>query len=362
LNSRRFAPLVMRIPQDDPMANPSSNEAPAAYSTLTVATCNVLNLALPGRDFYPGQDPYSQSEYERKVDWLGERFKTLNADVLAVQEVWDEAALQEAIDRSGLRYKFLSVPGAENGAGQKGAQGTPRVGLVTRLAVEAVDSLVDFPPQAVVDVPGLGPYTRFDRPPMLATLRLKKGPHLHIITAHFKSKRPKFLSDDQGNPTEDRDDPSVQALGSLRSLIMRGAEAVAVRLKVVELLRRTREPLVMMGDLNDSPHSVTTQLVANTSQVAYDRGAYDCALFSAWDVQGDAALRRDVAFSHIHQGYPEVLDQVLVSEEFTAKSRNAIGAVKRVEVFNDHLFEGRSRTKSDHGFVRALIRWEQQTR
>src|SRR5690606_8023172 len=118
-------------------------------------------------------------------------------------------------------------------------------------------------------------------------------------------------------------------------------------------------PLVMMGDLNDSPHSVTTQLVAATSQVAYDRSAYDNALFSAWDVQGESALRRDVAFSHIHQGFPEVLDQILVSEEFTAQSRHAIGEVLRVEVFNDHLFEGRNRSKSDHGFVRALIRWAQ---
>ena len=345
---------------DQPHPTPIAAPPQSAYATLTVATCNVLNLALPGRHFYPGQEPYSQSEYERKVGWLGERFQTLNADVLAVQEVWDEAALQEAVNRSGLRYKFVSVPGAENGLGQGGAQGTPRVGLVTRLAVEAVESLIDFPPQAVVNVPGLGPYTRFERPPLHATLRLKNGPCLHVITAHFKSKRPKFLSDAQGNPTEDRDDPAVQALGGLRSLIMRGAEALAVRLKVIELLSRTREPLVMMGDLNDGPHSVTTQLVAATSQVAYDRGAYDNALFSAWDVQGESALRRDVAFSHIHQGFPEVLDQVLVSEEFTAKSRRAIGEVKRVEVFNDHLFEGRSRTVSDHGFVRALIRWEQQ--
>jgi hypothetical protein len=101
---------------------------------------------------------------------------------------------------------------------------------------------------------------------------------------------------------------------------------------------------------------VTTQLIAATSQVAYDKGARDNALFSAWDVQGEAALRRDVAYSHIHQGYPEVLDQVLVSEEFMATSRGAIGDVRRVEVFNDHLFEGRDRSRSDHGFVRALLR------
>jgi predicted extracellular nuclease len=237
-----------------------------------------------------------------------------------------------------------------------GAQGTPRVGFITRLKVEDSQSMPDFPAQAVVQVPGLGPHTRFERPPLVARLRLPHGQAVCVVTAHLKSKRPKFLQDAQGNPLEDTDDPTVQAVASLRSHIMRAAEALALRLKVVELLHRTRLPLVLMGDLNDSPHSVTTQLIAATHQVAFDKGARDHALFSAWDVQGDAALRRDVAYSHIHQGYPEVLDQVLVSEEFVASSRVSLGDVRRVEVFNDHLHEGRDRSRSDHGFVRALLR------
>lgn len=326
------------------------------WATLMVATANVLNLAQPGRPFYDSQEPYSQTEFDRKVNWLGERFKALNADVLAVQEVWDEVALRAAVSRSGLQYGFVGVPGAENGPGQHGAQGTPRVGIVTRLKVESVESLPDFPAAAVVQVPGLGTHARFERPPLLATLRMKHGQPVAVLTAHLKSKRPKFLQDAAGQALEDPDDPAVQAVASLRSLVMRAGEALALRLKVVELLHRTRLPLIVMGDLNDSPHSVTTQLIAATSQAAYDKGARDSALYSAWDVQGEGALRRDVAFSHIHQGYPEVLDQVLVSEEFVASSRRAIGDVRRVEVFNDHLFEGRDRSRSDHGFVRALLR------
>ncbi|WP_439115252.1 endonuclease/exonuclease/phosphatase family protein [Hydrogenophaga sp.] len=329
---------------------------PPRFATLMVATANVLNLAQPGRHFYDGQDPYSQAEFERKVNWLGERIKVLNADVLAVQEVWDEVALRAAIARSGLQYSAVSVPGTENGPGQHGAQGTPQVGIVTRLKVESIESLADFPDAAVVDVPGIGSQTKFERPPLLATLRMKHGQPVAFITAHLKSKRPKFLQDANGQPLEDPADPAVQAVASLRSLIMRASEALALRLKVVELLHRTRLPLVLMGDLNDSPHSVTTQLIAATSQTAFDKGARDHALYSAWDVQGEAALRRDVAYSHIHQGYPEVLDQVLVSEEFVATSRASLGDVRRVEVFNDHLFEGRDRSRSDHGFVRALLR------
>ncbi|GAA6143522.1 endonuclease/exonuclease/phosphatase family protein [Hydrogenophaga sp. 5NK40-0174] len=326
------------------------------YATLMVATCNVLNLALPGRDFYKGQSPYSDTEFERKVAWLGERFGALNADILAVQEVWDEDALQQAVTSSGLRYNLVTAPGAENGPGQTGAQGTPRVGFVTRLKVESLESLTDFPGEAVINVPGLGPYTNFQRPPLLATLKLKHGQTVCALTAHLKSKRPKFLQDDDGNALEDPDDPAIQSIASMRSLLMRASEALALRLKIVDMLHRTRLPLILLGDLNDSPRSSTTQLISATSQVAYDRGALDHALFNAWDAQGEFGLRRDVAYSHIHQGMPEVLDQVFVSEEFLPDSRASIGDVRRMEVFNDHLHEGRSRTRSDHGFVRALLR------
>jgi len=339
-----------------PMPQPTDPNGTSRWATLTVASCNVLNLAQAGRAFYAGQDPYSEAEHGRKLDWLGDRFKALNADVLAVQEVWDEVALRGAIAHSGLRYTHVSVPGAENGPGQHGAQGTPRVGLATRLKVEAIASITDFPAQAALHVPGLGPHTRFERPPLLATLEMKHGQRVHVLTAHLKSKRPKFLQDDQGRPLEDPDDPNVAAVASVRSLLMRAAESLALRLKVVELLHRTHTPLILMGDLNDGPHSVTTQLIAATTSAAYDKGARDTALYNAWDVQVGAALRRDVAYSHIHLGFPEVLDQVLVSEEFVATSRRAIGDVRRVEVFNDHLHEGRDRSRSDHGFVRALLR------
>lgn len=335
-------------------------DPPVPLATLTVATCNLLNLAHPGRVFYDNQEPFSQAEFERKLTWLGDRFRMLNADVLAVQEVWDEAALKGAISRSGLRYDFVSVPGAENGAGQPGAHGTPRVGLATRLKVDALQSFPEFPPGLDVEVPGLGRHRRFERPPLVATMHMKHGQTISVLTAHLKSKRPKFLQDAEGRALEDRDDPKVMALASLRSLIMRGAEAMALRCLVIDLLHRTALPLVVLGDFNDTPDSVTTQLICATNEIAYDRGARDVALFNAFDLQGSAALSKDVSYSHIHQGSPSVLDQILVSEEFLRTSRHSLGDVHRVDYFNDHLHEGRDRTRSDHGFVRALLRLRMQ--
>jgi predicted extracellular nuclease len=331
---------------------PAAAPAPAEFATLVMASCNVLNLALPGRTFYANQPPFDAAEYERKVQWLGTQIARLNADVLGVQEVWDEAALREAVARSGLRYPQVLAPGAE-----RGASGTPRVALVTRLALESIESIGEYRPEERVAVPELGEATRFERPVLHARLRMKHGQPLHVLVVHLKSKRPKFLQDGEGRALEDTDDPAVAARATLRSLVLRGAEALALRRVVIGITQRTREPLVLLGDLNDSPHAVTTQLIAATGAAVFDREARDVALYHAWDVVCDAAaLPRHLAYSHMHQGLPDLLDQVWVSEEFVAGSRFALGDVRRVEAFNDHLHEGRDRTRSDHGLVRALLR------
>ncbi|MBB5203163.1 endonuclease/exonuclease/phosphatase family metal-dependent hydrolase [Inhella inkyongensis] len=326
---------------------------PSAFHSVFLASANLLNLALPGRVFYPNQDAYGAEEYQRKIAWLGQQMARLNADVLLTQEVWDEAALREAVAASGRRYAVVQAPGAE-----QGAQGTPRLGLVSRWPVQRLQSLADFDPADHLPVPELGLVKRFERPVLLAELQGPQGQGLTVLAAHLKSKRPKFLIDAQGQALEDRDDPAIVARAMLRSLMIRAAEACALRRFVVTLSQGRRHPLVLVGDLNDGPQAVTTQLIAATAEVAYDKGAADTALFNAWDLQTEPALRRDMAYSHVHQGWPEMLDQIWVSEEFKAGSRFAVGDVKRVEVFNDHLHEGRDRTRSDHGFVRALLRWK----
>jgi endonuclease/exonuclease/phosphatase family metal-dependent hydrolase len=325
----------------------------AQLHPLWVAVANLQNLALPGRRYYPNQDAYSEAEYRRKVAWVGQQIHRLGADVLLCPEVWDEAALREAVAASKLRYSTVAVPGAESGA-----EGTPRLGLVTRWQVERLQTLTDFDPADHVPVPELGLQTRFERPVLMAELRGPHGQAFTLLGVHLKSKRPKFLLDANGHALEDRDDPSIQARAVLRSLLMRAAEAAALRRFVVTLARGRRQPLMVVGDFNDGPLSVTSQLVAATQAVAYNREARDIALFHAADLQTEPGLRHDRPYSHVYQGWPELLDQVWVSEEFDPRSRFAVGEVRRVEVFNDHLLEGRDGTRSDHGFLRVLLQMQ----
>ena len=343
-------PLPQPLPAALPLKANSSTSAPN-WATQVVANANLLNLAAPGHVFYANQNAYDAEEHQRKVGWLGSMLARVNADVIGFQEVWDESSLHTCVAASGLHYARVCAPGAE-----QGAQGTPRLGLASRLAVEVVDSITEFGPGQSVSVPEIGLHTRFERPVLRATLRMKHGQALHVLVVHLKSKRPKFLQDANGHALEDTDNPAVVARATLRSLIMRGAEAAALRGLVIDITQRTHDPLILLGDMNDGPHSVTSQMIAATQAVAYDRQARDVALFHAWDVQTEPGLKRDMAYSHVHQGWPDMLDQIWVSEEFVGSSKFSLGDVKRVEVFNDHLHESRERWRSDHGFVRALLR------
>lgn len=151
------------------------------WATLVVASCNLLNLARPGHVFYPNQEPFGADEFERKIAWLGGMFARLNADVMGVQEVWDEAALKATVGRSGLHGFEAFAPGAENNDLQQGADGTPRVGLVTRLAIEQIQSHVAFTPGHAVEVPEIGTCARFERPVLQARLRNKHGQSLQVL-------------------------------------------------------------------------------------------------------------------------------------------------------------------------------------
>lgn len=337
---------------------------------INVATANLLNLALPERVYYANKKPYNQKAYQQKIDGLADYLRVLQADFIAVQEVWDEAALNALAKRIDYGYTTVSAPlavnlaakldktGNDNNGYTGGATGTPSVGFMTRLEVLHSEHFVNIPTDFQIDIPDMGKHKTFARPPVLAKIASHHGRIINVLTLHLKSKRPKLLRDANGEPLEDVDDPKVRVKAKLRSLFIRATEAAAIRSIIIDKLYHTREPLILMGDVNDSSMSVTTQLMAETSEVAYDRSSKDIALFNAYEHQTKHKLGKDVAYSHIYQGYPEVLDQIFVSEEFLPNSKYSKGEVLQVDYINDYLKLSYNQRFTDHGLVRARIKLE----
>jgi endonuclease/exonuclease/phosphatase family metal-dependent hydrolase len=324
-------------------------------SRFNVGTFNVLNLALPGQVTYSNDRPFSPEEYQAKITWIGGQLRRMDAEVVGFQEVWHQDALREAVQAGAPEGKSLEVRVATQ------EQKKPQVGLATSLEIVQTVTHQEFPDGFELTVSGIAsPIKAFSRPVLQADLRLPAGQELTVLVAHLKSKRPLV---DEGHQAEAKS----LALGSARALMVRAAEAYALRCILLKLMQGTERPVVLLGDLNDSAQAVTTMIVSGTPPIHHlppqeKQAIWDVLLYNAFDIQARQNTRRDVSYSHIFNGYYDTLDQIYVSQEFSRLNPRRLGEVEYVHYFNDHLVdrtlsrERPDRIQSDHGQVVATLR------
>lgn len=333
------------------------------------ATFNVLNLAPPNVRFYADQEPYSQAEYDAKIDWIAQQLDLLDADVIGFQEIFSQAALREVLART-RRYRDAHHVGFEP-EGQDNLEAnvlagtlTPSVALVSRLPlVGQASNHFKMPHALSVTLPGIEPpVASFTRPvlhvqvlaggsgPAIAGRPAPRAQVIDVFVCHLKSKRPDY----RGGGSTDNDSYQL-GLAMLRSMIRRGAEALGLRYLISDQLRRQRQPLVVLGDFNDVAAAMTTQLVTGaTSERRTLRDRPTDRLFDSYRIQSRARPLRDVGYTHVHDATMETIDHVMVSDAFEPGASGAIGEVIEVVYVNDHLGL-RVPQASDHGLVLVRI-------
>jgi endonuclease/exonuclease/phosphatase family metal-dependent hydrolase len=117
---------------------------------------------------------------------------------------------------------------------------------------------------------------------------------------------------------------------------------VALRVKANELLENNRDRgLIILGDLNDTPSAVTTQILQGPSgsEIATnafnraDRGD-DTRLFNLAPLIPEA--RR---YSRIYQGSKKLIDRILVSEELLPGAPSKLPTVDSYLEATHHLLQ-----------------------
>ncbi|MGL4766578.1 MAG: endonuclease/exonuclease/phosphatase family protein [Formosimonas sp.] len=308
---------------------------------VKVGTFNLRNLARPHFQYYPNSQPYDDKEFAAKCAWIVAQIDRMNCDVIVFQEVFHVSVLEDII-RASRTLRNARVIGRDAVPMPPKNGLVPQVAIVSKLPLAQEPVWVSQYPRKISIAP-VGydaPIEQITRAVPHITVVLPNDVKLHILGVHLKSKRPDYLD------SEDESNPDDLAVDTYRSLMRRGADSIAIRQYLNGLLQRNHEPCIITGDFNDSSHAVTTQMIAGTGR--FGKSFYDFQLFDATRIQTKNDPQRYVAFTYIHNGALEVLDHMLVSEEFHPESRHRIAQVREVFCLNDHLHT-RSPESSDHG-------------
>ena len=213
----------------------------------------------------------------------------------------------------------------------------------------------------------------FSRPVLNALVKPEKGDATRVMVAHLKSKRPMNLD------MQERDNPDIEphanAIGQALASIRRTAEAAALRVVLNESMEDNQTPHVVMGDLNNGSLSVSTGIITGdpryrliessrtVSGKRADKGLYSAETLMHLRTQGHTN------YTHIYENKLEVLDHILVSEEFYDHSPNRVWSFRHAEIFNDYLTLAHKRKDiekaleadkkamwpTDHGIARAIF-------
>lgn len=337
-----------------------------ARTQVSFATCNLFNINLPGLRIYKDSDGWSDEEFALKVQWMSNLVNRVDADVWGFQELWHYQPLKKVFGKAELEDNY-SLLAPEDHQGEK---------IICAGAVRS-DILVGepkwikkFPDKFILQSGGSDLQTseigvsinNFSRPVLHFQVRPRReGKVISVYVAHFKSKSPTPIYREGWY----RDDDEYYkrhrtSLGAAISTIRRTAEAAALRMILTEEMKDNNHPVVVLGDLNDSQHSNTVNILTEQPRYLFsgNKGGRDTALYTVETLQEYRSLR-DVYYTHIYNNFLESLDHILVSQEFYDQSKNRLWLFKGMEVINDHLNDDNHKETgtTDHGVVKATFEY-----
>ena len=328
-------------------------------SSFKVMTWNIENLFQVGGE----SGPKTEDEYQKKLESLAEAIKLLAPDVLALQEIGSLVAFDDLMGLLQGNYPHSQL--SEN-PDPRGI----RVGFVSRLPIEEFEDILEFPETGLASVPGIDSkgnpteVTRLGRGALRIRVDANENFAVHLITAHLKSKLLTFPSptgNARFNPKNEDERAKVAGI----ALLKRTAEATALRIKSNELVEaNASQGLIVLGDLNDVTDAATTQILNGPGGSEIGSGGFnrpdkgdDSRLFNLAPL-----ISEDRRYSRIYQGSRELIDHILVSEEFMPGKPRALPTVdSHVDIFGqlpsvtDDPGTRRGKPASDHAPVTAIF-------
>ncbi|MDC0612177.1 endonuclease/exonuclease/phosphatase family protein [Vibrio sp.] len=306
---------------------------------LTFATANLFNFIEPPGAYYDFENIYEAEDWKGKCHWTKEQFRILDADIIGVQEVFSIDAAKQLFSELGYPYfACVDEPHIED----EYIYSRPVVALASRYPIALAQSVTldrEIEQLYQTSVPD------FSRKPIYARIGVPEIGDIAVYVCHLKSQRSAESVD------ESREE---QVIGKWLSSQQRGWETVMLRLFMEQQYASHPVPTVLMGDMNQSLTSDITGLLTKE----FTQNETVLSLRDSWDIYNKRYPDLARVPTHYHFAKGNVLDYILVSQEFQADSSCSLADLVDHRVLDPHLinpiFE-RDKQASDHAFVALTV-------
>jgi endonuclease/exonuclease/phosphatase family metal-dependent hydrolase len=305
-------------------------------TNFKVMTWNVENLFKVGNQY----GPPSKVIYEHKMMHLATTILGIRPDVLAVQEIGDPEVFADLQGRLNGYYSYTRLAEHHDDRGI-------RVGFLSHLPFNGdVIELFEFPDESMRDVDNSQgePIQTMGRGAVKVTVEISGLP-IHLVTAHLKSK---LITYPGGRRTPHDENERTRETGY--ALLRRIAEAAAVRVYINQLMTNNNDACILMGDLNDIPSAVTTELLLGPEDLSLSRPdkGDDVRLYNL--AEYIPAERR---YSRIYHKKRELIDHIMVSHELIFRLQKIDSCIEHIESIGPQVEPRRSAIVPDHAPVYA---------
>ncbi|MFN1580726.1 endonuclease/exonuclease/phosphatase family protein [Vibrio rotiferianus] len=307
---------------------------------ITFASANLFNFIAPPGAYYDFENIYSLDDWHDKLAWTKSQFEQLDPDVIGLQEVFSIEETKAFFAEIGYEYfATVDTPHIEGDY----IYSRPVVAVASRFPIESFEA-VTFDKETLnafgeIDAP------TFSRKPVRACIVHPIIGHISVYVTHLKSQRP---------ADSDTPEQASRPIARWLSTQQRGWEAAMLRDAMQRQYALIPMPTVLMGDMNQA---ITPTGVNDVLTEHYGDSVTDLRLNDGWELQMSPLLESRPA-THYHFAKGNVLDYILLSQEFDAHADVSIAEVTDYQVLDSHLinpsFE-RDKNASDHAFVALTV-------
>ncbi len=309
-------------------------------SQITFATANLFNFIAPPDAYHDFENIYSTEQWQDKLAWARSQIEQLNPDIIGLQEVFSIEETKNFFAEIGYEhFACVDTPHIEGDY----IYSRPVVAVASRFPIESFEAVM-FDKDTLnafgdIDAPP------FSRKPVRACIVHPIIGHLSVYVTHLKSQRPadSITSEEASKP-----------ISRWLSTQQRGWEAAMLRDAMQRQYALNPMPTVLKGDMNQG---ITSTSVNNVLTEHYGDSVTDLQLNDGWELQVTPSLESRPA-THYHFAKGNVLDYILLSQEFDAHADVSIAEVTNYQVLDAHLinpsFE-RDKNASDHAFVALTV-------